>query len=797
LYAQLLQGAITPGEKTTLSGTITDQLTSEKLIGVSISIPDLKTGSISDIDGNYKIENLPLKIVTVQISLIGYKTVIQQIDLSKTNRLDVKLEMSVREINAVIITGSPNAVEKNKTPIPISVVPKSVITQSASSNIIDALATQPGISQITTGSGISKPVIRGLGYNRVIVMNDGVRQEGQQWGDEHGIEIDEYGVEKVEVLKGPASLMYGSDAMAGVINLLSSPTLPEGKITGEALTEYQTNNGLYGFSLNTKGNKKGFIWDGRFSNKAAHAYQNKYDGYVYNSGYKEYAGQFTAGVNRPWGYSHLIFSYYQLMPGITEGDRDAATGKFTRPLVINDSTTLDEIVPDGDFKKYNVETPFQKIDHWKVILNNSLIIKNGTLKTTFGFQNNIRKEFADIFEPTKYGLFFDLKTVNYEVKYHFAEFKKTNLSIGLNGMIQRSANKGIEYLVPAYTLFDGGIFAIASRPISKKIDVSAGIRYDTRNVKGDDLYLDANEQPTTAQSGVEHRFTGFNSTFNGITGSAGLAWNFNSSLYSKANISFGFRAPNIAELGANGVHEGTLRYEIGNANLKAEHSRQLDLSLGFNTDHVNIEIDGFVNQIDNFIFLSKLSASNGSDSIINNNAVFQYSSGNATLAGGEIMIDLHPHPLDWLHFENSFSYVDARQMSQSDSTRYLPFTPPAKFTSEIQITAKKLNKLLKNSYLKAGIDYFMDQTKIYSAYGTETATPGYSLIHIGIGTDLFKGDYKFASLYFNITNLADVAYQSHLSRLKYAPENAVTGRTGIYNIGRSFNFKIIVPFGKL
>ena len=159
--------------------------------------------------------------------------------------------------------------------------------RNSATNIIDAISNVPGVSQITVGPIISKPVIRGLGYNRVVTVNDGVRQEGQQWFDEFGIEIDEYTVDKVEILKGPASLSYGSDAMAGVINMLAAPPLPEGKIKGSFLENYQTNNGLWAGSFNLGGNSKGFIWDLRYTNKMAHCYKNKYDGFVANSGYSE------------------------------------------------------------------------------------------------------------------------------------------------------------------------------------------------------------------------------------------------------------------------------------------------------------------------------------------------------------------------------------------------------------------------------------------------------------------------------------------------------------------------------
>ncbi|HSH64415.1 MAG TPA: TonB-dependent receptor plug domain-containing protein, partial [Bacteroidia bacterium] len=276
-----------PG-KTSLTGKITDKETGQSIPGVTIYIPDLKTGAVTNMDGVYKIDNLPQTSLFFQVSFLGYKTITEIIDLSTTTTKDFILEPSVKEMNEVVVTGLSQAGERQRTPTPIRVVPKIQLLQNASTNIIDALSKQPGISQITTGAGISKPVIRGLGYNRVVIVNDGIRQEGQQWGDEHGIEIDEFSVNRVEILKGPASLSYGSDAIAGVINMLSAPTVPDGSIIGNVLGNYQTNNGLIGYSANLAGNRSGFIWDLRYSNKMAHDYQNKYDGFVFNSGYREH-----------------------------------------------------------------------------------------------------------------------------------------------------------------------------------------------------------------------------------------------------------------------------------------------------------------------------------------------------------------------------------------------------------------------------------------------------------------------------------------------------------------------------
>ena len=182
------------------------------------------------------------------------------------------------KLNEVVVTGLTGQQKLVTSASPISVVSPKQLESQPSTNIIDAISRQPGVSQITTGSGISKPVIRGMGYNRVVVVNDGIRQEGQQWGDEHGVEIDAASVHSVEILKGPASLMYGSDALAGVIVFNSAPVLPMGEMGANVMSGYQSNNGLFDYSLNFAGNKQGFVWNTRYSGKMAHAYKNRYDG---------------------------------------------------------------------------------------------------------------------------------------------------------------------------------------------------------------------------------------------------------------------------------------------------------------------------------------------------------------------------------------------------------------------------------------------------------------------------------------------------------------------------------------
>jgi len=765
-----------------LSGKVTDKATGESLPGVSIYFPDLKTGTLTKPDGTYFIGKLPATRLLVQVRFVGYKMLTEQIDLLVNQTLDFKLDISVTEISEVVVTGQSGGIENNRTPSPIAVVPRIQMLQNSSGNIIDALSKVPGVSQVTTGAGISKPVIRGMGYNRVVVVNDGVRQEGQQWGDEHAIEIDGNSVSRVEILKGPASLAYGSDAMAGVINMISAPTLPEGTINGNISTNYQTNNGLTDYSANLAGNKNGLIWDARYSNKMAHSYQNKYEGWVYNSGFREQAASTTLGINRSWGFSHLHLALYSLKPGIVEGERDSLTGQFLK--------TTSEIAGSSDFLSYQPNAPFQKIDHYKAVWNNSLFIGQSKLEATIGFQQNRRKEFES---QDEYGLYFLLNTLNYNFKYILPEKNGWKFTSGVNGMLQNSQNKGTEFLVPAYELFDFGVFAVVNKKIGK-LDLSGGIRFDTRSETGKALFQNADGEVVPASNtGATKRFQAFNQTFNGTTGSLGATYQISESIFTKLNISRGFRAPNIAELASNGVHEGTQRYEIGNPNLNPETSLQFDYAIGMNTTHVSAELNLFTNSVNHFIFSKKLSTLGEPEPMFDNLPAFQFTDGNARFYGGEFQIDIHPHPWDWLHLENSFSYVNGTLKNQPQESRDLPFIPAPVWVSDVKIEFDKVGRFLANAYFKIGIDKTWTQNHFYAAYDTETATPGYILLNMGIGTDFVSGKKTRFSLYISANNLTDVAYQSHLSRLKYSGTNYATGRSGIYNQGRNFSFKLLIP----
>ena len=765
-----------------LSGKITDFDTNEPVKNASVYLVDLKTSTVSDQNGNYAFQNLKSGKYFVEITGDNYTSLLVSIEVNQDAVSDFTLQKSAKEIDEVVVTAVTRASELKKIPVVIKSVDKNIINQNSSTNLIDGLKNIPGVNQITSGAAISKPVIRGLGYNRVITLVDGIKQEGQQWGGEHGIEIDEFSVGKVEIVKGPGSLMYGSDGIAGVLNFISPKVAANGKIENQLITNYQTNNNLIATSFSNKGNKNGFVWEGRLTNKLAGNYENKYDGKVLNSGFKELDGNLMLGINKNWGHSYFNVSSYNTTLNIVEGERDA-DGKFT---FIN-SNGDDVTATDEDYKGYKVGFPHQEINHLRLTSNNYFLLKNGTINADFAFQNNKRKEFADATNPDEKELFFDLNTFNYNVRYNVKEINYWETSFGIGGMQQSNTNKGVEALIPDYQFFDAGAFVFTQKTFNKNLTLAGGLRFDNRNVDAKEMLED-----------TDVKFAKFNKNYSGISGSLGLSYQLDKQSTIKLNLSRGFRAPNIAELSSNGIHEGTFRYEIGDINLKSEISHQIDAAYFLNSDHISFEFTPFVNFISNYIYTEKMQDANGNDVIIDPSdpvPAFRFTQGNAQLFGGEIFLDFHPHPFDWLHVENSFSYVRATQNNRPENEKFLPFIPAPKYRGEIKTNFEKVNNTFSDFYAKFSVDHYFKQNNIYSAFDTETATPAYTLLSVGIGADIKAfGKKDFFNVFISGENLTDVAYQNHLSRLKYAPENPATGRVGVYNMGRNFSLKLMMNF---
>ena len=352
-------------------------------------------------------------------------------------------------------------------------------------------------------------------------------------------------------------------------------------------------------------------------------------------------------------------------------------------------------------------------------------------------------------------------------------------------MRQTNQNKGEEALIPEYRLFDTGVF-LYSQKTFEDLTLSGGIRYDIRSLNTEELQ---------EEDGL--KFKEINKDFSNISGSVGASYSASESVVLKVNLARGFRAPSIPELSSNGAHEGTNRFEYGNPNLKSESSFQVDAGVEVSTPHLAFGASIFHNSLDNFIYYRKLNNTVGNDSIIVDGDerffTFEFAQDRARLYGGEVNIDIHPHPLDWLHIESTFSYVRGILNEPQDGSKNLPFIPAARLINTLKAEFENKESKVRNTYIQLELDNTFAQNNAFTGFNTETDTPGYSLLNLGFGGEVMRKDRVLFGINFSANNLFDVAYQNHLSRLKYIEVNNATGRQGVYNIGRNFSVKINVP----
>ena len=658
----------------------------------------------------------------------------------------------------MVITGTAFSTDNRRNSTAVSAVTKDQLVNRPSGNLVDAIAKVPGVSQVTTGGGISKPVIRGLSYNRVVTLVDGAKQEGQQWGDEHGLEVDQYSAERVEVLRGAASLLYGSDALGGVINILEPLPSPEGKIQGELLSSYQSNNGLSGSSAMIQGNTDGFVWRARGSYKNAFSYDAP-GGRIANTGYNESSLSGQIGLNKKWGYAHLNVSSFRNNIGLPDFSRNT-DGEF--------EDEDGNILSDNDLKSRELFLPFQDIRHYKVAFNSHVLFNTGRLRTTIAFQDNQRRELED--NRTDPALFFDLKTYSSDFKYFINEKNGWEPVIGLSGSLQSNINKAEELLIPDYDSREIGLFAYAKKSWEAST-FNLGARFDYKTIDG--LQMDEDGAP---------KFNNFSNSFSNVSGALGFTQEFNEYFNFKANLGSAFRSPNIAELSSDGVHEGTFRYEIGNNKLKPENSYYGDMAFEFNNTTISASIGAFNNYIDNFIFSSQLK---NETKVVGGETfpLYRFIQANANLTGLEATLTLHPAEL--IHFENSFSYT--RGINRA-SNNPLPFIPAAVIRNELRLEPKI--KGLKSSYFSLGLDNVFSQNRVDNF---ETPTSGYSLVNLAIGTTFILSNQPLR-LNLSANNLFDKAYYDHLSRFKPGRLDESTPNVGYFNQGRNVSVGLYLPF---
>jgi iron complex outermembrane receptor protein len=743
-----------------LSGTVTDAVSRMPLPGASVYIPDLKRGAITDKDGKYLIENLPAIRLLVVYRYVGYTSLTVAVDLALSNEHHASLTPSAIESNEVVITGSAFTSEIKKSSTAVTVIEKEMLINTAADNLISAIAKTPGISEITTGNNVSKPVIRGLGYNRIVILNEGLRQEGQPWGDEHGVEIDQYAADRIEILKGPGSLLYGSDALGGVINILEPIPAPQGTIQSEIFSAYSTNNGLTANALKAEGNHRGFVWRAQGTYKNAASFKTPVER-VYNTAFNETGSSAMLGINKKWGYAHLHAGTWMANLGFNEGERDSVSGKF-----LDDEGN---VVSDEDLNSRTIFLPRQQAIHHKIISANNIIIGKNQLRIRAGWQQNNRKEFEAGHEDHGHhhdhhsegpAMELTLNTFSGDAKLFLAEKQGWEVVTGASGSFKKNENSGEEFLIPDYTSKAFGVFA-AVKKSKNNLTANAGLRFDRQILS-----------VTPSEVDGEVFFKEFSASYAAMSGSAGIAYNINQNWNIKFNAGRGFRVPDVSELMADGVHHGTFRYEIGDSSLKPETSLQFDFTLQAQGERWEAELNVFHNQIDRYIYYRNVDLET-IETDGNVYPVYRYTQGNSLLQGFELHTDIHL--LENMHFDNDLSFVYAVNKTLD---RPLPFIPAFRINNELSYEFKiKKPSVLKSAGLQLQAETHLKQNRI-DVFETETS--GYTLFHAALSLKFGK------EILFSVEcrNLTDKKYFNHLSRLK---------QLGILNPGRNITLSLRIP----
>ncbi len=717
--------------QTSLKGTITDE-NKNKINDVTVSIPDLHKEIKSDLSGNYQFNNLPSGNFTIIFSHPSFDEITTTINLNNPEVVyDVVLtEEHSHHIDEVIVSTVFNKIQSQNV---MKVENKKIkeLQQSGAATLAEGLSKIPGISNISTGTSIGKPVIRGLSGNRVLVYSQGVRLENQQFGEEHGLGLNDSGVESVEVIKGPASLLYGSDALGGVLYFNPEKFAKANSYSSDFSQKFFSNTlgSNTSFGLKSSSENWKFLLRGGYNLHSDYKMPNK--NRVTNTRFEE--TDFKAGI----GYSNNSFS------------------TVFRYNLNNLNLGLPEEIGENTIKK-DLDYPRQGVLNHIASLHNSLFFKKSKLDFNLGYIANDRNEYEDSQIPV---LKMDLQTFNYDVKYYFPKFKSFETIIGVQGMSQTNKNLGEEILIPNAKTNDFGFLITSNYEFGKNV-LQAGLRFDNRTIKTE----------THGEIGEEGYFEAINKKFQSFNASLGYKTNLFEKVTLRANLASGFRAPNLAELTSNGVHEGSNRYEIGNSNLKNEQNIQADLNIEYGNSHFEFFVNGFYNHINNYIFISPTS------DYIDDNLVFNYSQANSALYGGEAGIHFHPHPLDWLHFTSSFESVTGK----IDNGDNLPLIPANKINNTLRLEVDSV-QWLKKMYFSLNLETYFKQNNV-SLF--ETATNDYSLLNFGLGGNLVLSKFKFE---FTVSgnNVLNKEYISHLSRLK---------NDGIPNIGRNImvgiNFNI-------
>lgn len=712
-------------------GKVTNKTNSKAMPFANVYLPEHNKGTLTNEKGEYELCNLPKGEVKIQFSYVGYKTIIKTvlIDISE-NILNIEMEPAILQAEEVVITGGTHS-SQHENAMKIELIQGKEINFMGTPTFTEAITKIPGVDMISKGTGVSKPVIRGLSMTNILMLNNGIKLENFQFSENHPFVIDEFGIDRIEVIKGPASLLYGSDAVGGVINVLKEKPAPLGKILGDLNTQYHSNTEGIVNNIGIKGSSEHFSWGIRAGVKSHTDYKDGNETYVPNTRFNENSLKANIGINRPYGIFRLYYDYNQPKLGMCVGKSVSLTTENGRENKIW----------------------YQDLTNHVISSQNSLFLGKYKIDVNAAYQMNNRRLQTDEDMPAFEMVDMDLNTLSYEIKTYLPSTINSEYIIGIQGANKTNRNnEAPNHVLPDADVNDFSVFGLAQYTFIEKIKTQAGIRYDFRSII------------TKAETNKE----AINTDYGNISASIGATYKAPKNILLRANIASAYRTPNIAELTQNGLHGA--RYEQGNAGLISQRNYEADLSIHYHSKHIMADISGFYNYVNDYIFIAPTN-----DTIVGGGKIYRYSQTNAELYGGELSIDILP--IDWLNFNTSYAYLIGKQKGGN----YLPFIPQNKLRFDIKFQKQKF-VFLKNSFFKIGGFYASKQN---NPAMFETKTDSYFVLNAAIGTEI-KWANQTASLSINVNNILNKTYIDHLSTLK---------GMNYFNIGRNISVSLKIPFG--
>ena len=717
-FAILLAFLCQLGHSQILKGKVVDNNTGDGVPFAKIYCLETQNGSKADSSGTWQLDNIVDNQMTIQISAPEYDSKMIKVD-GYDYAVIVKLNPAHIHLDEVIISTSDSKLQRYSA-FPVESRKIADLNKIEQTNLVDAMSNIPGIYNFSTGNGIAKPVIRGLSGMRILTSQNGLRLENQQWGADHGFAVLNLGIDRVEVIKGPSSLIYGADALGGVIYLADEPYVNLNNEEIKASTKFETNSLTTFNKISYKKSKENLrfaVYGGYFSRNnyaiGDNSFMNFFNNeFVVNSKNSGASFKTAIGYNKKnWitNFRYQILYFQNGLPGHThDANPDVSSFlSYTR----NRSYTI----------------PAQKILNHLVQWENKFYFKKDEIIAQLGFTSNELKEYGEKVSVAGIDMTLQNTSYNFRWKHHFN--KHFEIVSGSQGMLQSNLNGQYaeEILVPDANFTDLGAFSLLKGTFNLW-NIQAGARYDQRSI-------------TEIASG------GFKTSFSGINYSAGIARS-SKKLTTRLNVSTGFRPPHISELLANGVHHATMQYLVGDRTFESEIANQIDFYLGTHFDHLEVVINPFINQINNYIYKSPTGQIDSASTL----DIFEMEQTDVVFYGGDIAIHYHPHIAHWLHLESNLSLLSTEQN--------LPFIPQNRLNNTIKVDIKGENKLRINSLSAQYIHFFaQDNVATY-----ESTSPSYQLINLDCSGSVSSKYHINYSL--GVNNLLNVKYIDHLSRLK-------------------------------